>query len=44
MNEQVKLPSGLNILLSIWLIAAPFLLGQTQVSARAAMWNAIIAG
>ena len=43
MNEQVKLPSGLNILLSIWLIAAPFLLGYAGVSA-VAMWNAIIVG
>lgn len=41
--QPAKIPSGLNILLSIWLIASPFLLGYLGMSALA-MWDAIIVG
>jgi uncharacterized membrane protein YtjA (UPF0391 family) len=44
MNSQsARIASGLNILASIWLIASPFLLGYSGLSATA-MWDAIIVG
>jgi hypothetical protein len=39
---QVKIASGLNVLLGIWLFIAPFLLGYSDVAA--ALWNDIIVG
>ncbi len=43
MYQQVKVASGLNILLSIWLIVSPFLLGFSAGSALA-LWDAIVVG
>ncbi|MCW8193923.1 SPW repeat protein [Proteobacteria bacterium 005FR1] len=40
-NPTVKLASGLNILLGIWLIAAPWVLGY---SGEPAMWNESLVG
>jgi hypothetical protein len=42
-NQSVRIASGLNILVSIWLIASPFLLAYSGLSA-VAMWDAIIVG
>jgi VIT1/CCC1 family predicted Fe2+/Mn2+ transporter len=39
---QVKIASGLNVLLGLWLLVAPFLLGYAEVGA--AMWNDVIVG
>jgi hypothetical protein len=41
MNQQVKILSGINIVLGAWLIIAPFVMGYTDT---AAMWNSIIVG
>lgn len=41
-NRLVKWASGANIVLGLWLIIAPFLLGYTGIAA--AMWNEIIVG
>ncbi len=43
MHQQQRIPSGLNILFSIWLIVSPFLLGFAAMSGTA-MWDAIIVG
>jgi hypothetical protein len=39
---QVKIASGLNVLLGLWLLVAPFLLGYGNIAA--AMWNDVIVG
>ncbi|HZD11622.1 MAG TPA: SPW repeat protein [Candidatus Binatia bacterium] len=39
---QVKVASGLNVLLGIWLLVAPFILGYSGVAAG--LWNDIIVG
>ena len=41
--RQIKIASGLNIVLGIWLLVAPFLLGYSGAS-TAALWNDIIVG
>jgi len=41
-NYRTSWPSWINVLLGLWLIAAPFLLGYP--SGSAAMWNDIILG
>lgn len=41
-GSAVKLPSGSNVVLGIWLIIAPFILGYTIITA--AMWNDILVG
>ncbi len=43
MNQQSRIPSGLNILFSLWLIISPFLLAYSGLSTLA-MWDAIIVG
>ena len=41
--QQVRVPSGLNLLFSLWLIASPFLMGYSTAS-MAALWDALIVG
>jgi hypothetical protein len=41
MNQQARMTSGLNVILSIWLIASPFLL---SFAGAFGMWNAIVVG
>lgn len=43
MDQQAKVPSGLNILFSLWLIISPFVLAYSGLS-MLAMWDAIIVG
>ncbi len=42
-NQQARIPSALNILFSLWLIASPWLLGYFTKS-LVALWDAIIVG
>ena len=41
MSQQVKVLSGINIVLGAWLIIAPFLLSSTDMVAR---WDSIVVG
>ncbi len=41
MDRQVRVPSGLNVLLSLWLILSPFVL---SFAGAAGMWNAVVVG
>ncbi len=41
MDRQLRLPSGLNVLLSLWLIASPFVL---SFAGSTGMWDAVIVG
>jgi hypothetical protein len=41
MDRQARVPSGLNVLLSLWLIISPFVLG---FAGSTGMWDAIIVG
>ena len=43
MLQQVKTASGLNLVLGIWLLIAPFLLGNSGGGALA-MWNDMVVG
>ncbi len=41
MNEQVRVASGINVLLSLWLIVSPFVL---SFAGAVGMWDAVIVG
>ncbi len=41
MEQQVRVPGGLNILLSLWLILSPFVL---SFPGSTGMWDAIVVG
>jgi SPW repeat len=41
MDQQIRVPSGLNVLLSLWLIASPFVL---SFAGSTGMWIAVVAG
>lgn len=41
-RSTVRASSGVNVVLGVWLIAAPFVLAYSEV--RAAMWNDVIVG
>ncbi len=41
MNQDTKVLSGINMILGVWLIVAPFVLGYPTM---VALWNSIIVG
>ena len=42
MRETVQWTSGINLVVGLWLIVAPFLLGYDEI--QAALWNDILVG
>lgn len=43
-NANLRIPSGLNILLGIWLIISPWIYGYTAANGVGGVWNSVIVG